>query len=200
MVVAAPLVATVSDNTGTAEPSSPDEMTLTVRTVGSATVTVGDRERREIAAELGTADDWPTATRDVIAMSEACKAALGELPLHATVTVSGAVAWAGRLDNEQNRADDLAALPMEPPGTPPPVVTQPEARIGPCPLHAGEDHTQVRTWGNWMCALSLRGLDDGYTILAGLADGVRHVIDRYEAEELNAMTAFGEIEKLFAGK
>jgi hypothetical protein len=29
--------------------------------------------------------------------------------------------------------------------------------------------------------------------------GVRRIIDRYEAEELNAMTAFGEIEELFAG-
>lgn len=186
MVVAAPLVATVSDNTGTAEPSGPDEMTLTVRTVGSATVTVGDRERREIAAELGTADDWPTATRDVIAMSEACKAALGELPLHATVTVSGAVAWAGRLDNEQGPAASDSALP--------------EVRLSPCPIHAGEDHPQVCTHGNWMCVRALRGLDDDYTVLAGLADGVRHVIERYEAEELNAMTAFGEIEALFAGK
>jgi hypothetical protein len=174
---------------------APPEMTLTVRAAAPVTVAVAGRERHEIEAELVTADDWPTATRDVIAMSEACGQARGELPLHATVAIAGAVAWAGLLA----AADDLAALPAEPPGTPPPAEPQPEARIGPCPLHAGagEDHVQVRTHGHWVCVQLLRGMDDGYTELAGLAADVRHVITRHGDGQLDAAAAFGEIGKLF---
>jgi hypothetical protein len=49
----------------------------------------------------------------------------------------------------------------------------PEVQLAACPLHDGQEHVQVRTWGNRMCVPALRGLDDGWRELEAEAQEMR---------------------------
>jgi hypothetical protein len=57
----------------------------------------------------------------------------------------------------------------------------PEARFAACPLHGGEEHVQVNTHGNWLCAIAQRGLDHGWTELTAVNAALHAKVDQLRA-------------------